>query len=148
MNNNKQIDLFFLEEFLNELILYRKDKKNIIIKLGKIDSKNEYNTYFLIPNNQYLKRIILCFEDIALKSITIFADFDFDFKALINRYGSYREHYSPYDDIYLYFFNENNDFPFYIECERSTRYDDNDIDKNLIKKIKILLKNDDKYYLN
>ena len=143
MSYNKKIDLFFLQDFLNELVLSGKDKKYIIDKLGKIDRENGYNTYILTPTNLAFKRIVVYFEDNELKSITIFADFDFDFRELIKKYGSYREHYSRYDDIYLYYFNENNETPFFIESERNIKYEVIDGGKeDLIKKIKIIFKKD------
>jgi hypothetical protein len=141
MNNKKEIDLFFLENFFNELIPHYRNKHYLINKVGDVDNENGYNTYFLTPYNKYFKKINLYFEESNLRSVTIFANFDFRFNDLVERYGQYREHYSYHDDLYLYFFNENNEIPYFIEYESKIRPEVEVIHKmDLISKIKIILK--------
>jgi hypothetical protein len=142
MDNTKQLDLFFLEDFIGKQVCLKNEKNDIVPKLGNIDKMNNNNTYFLTPHDKDLKKIIIYFEKDKIKSITILAEFDFYFIDIVKKYGSYREHYSPYDDTYFYFFNEKNEIPYFIECEHDTKYDIADISKkDLIKKVKIIFKN-------
>ncbi|MFN7676394.1 hypothetical protein [Flavobacterium sp.] len=141
MSNIKELDLFFLEEFINKQVCLNKDKNDIVTKLGNIDRVNNSNTYFLTPYNKSLKKIIVYLEKDEIKSITILAEFDFYFTDIVKKYGSYREYYSPHDDIYFYFFNEKNEIPYFIECENDTKYNAVNMNKkDLIKKVKIIFK--------
>lgn len=141
MNSTKKLDLFFLEEFINKQILNYRDSKDIILQLGTVDKVNIDNIYFLTPYNQNLNKIILCFEKEKLNFITILAEFDFNFLDLIKKYGIYREFYSHYDDTYFYFFNENNEIDYYVECDSTKSYKGFNFNKEImIKKIKIIFK--------
>lgn len=142
MDNTKQLNLFFLEDFIGKQVCLKKGKNDIVLKLGNIDKINNNNTYFLTPHDKGLKKIIIYFEKDKTKSITILAEFDFYFIDIVKKYGSYREHYSHYDDTYFYFFNEKNEIPYFIEYEHDTKYDVTDMSKkDLIKKVKIIFKN-------
>jgi hypothetical protein len=141
MSNIKELDLYFLEEFINKQVYLNKDKNDIVTKLGNIDRVHNGNTFVITPNNKNFKKIIVYFEKDEIKFITIFAEFDFCFNDMVKKYGLYREHYSAYDDIYFYLFNEKNEIPYFIQCENETKYDAASMNKkDLIKKVKIIFK--------
>lgn len=141
MSNIKELDLYFLEEFINKQVYLNKYKDDIVTKLGNIDRVHNGNTFVITPNNKNLKKIIVYSEKDEIKFITIFAEFDFCFNDMIKKYGLYREHYSAYDNIYLYLFNEKNEIPYFIECENYTKYNAVNINKkDVIKKVKIIFK--------
>lgn len=137
----KQLDVCFLEKFINEQVCCNNDKNDIIEKLGKIKRAIRGNTYLLTPYDKNLENISLSFEMDKLESMTIYAKFDFCIPNFVEKYGLYREVFNNYDDVYIYFFNEKNESTYYIKFTSHSKYDLKSVNEETIKSIEIIFKN-------
>lgn len=103
-------DIFILTEELKNISINALKEKNI----GNILNENGHGSFLIEPIDKRIKKIILSFENNIINSIFIYADFKFNFSFLCEYFGKYREVYSPKDEEYIYYFNEFNDFTFYV----------------------------------
>lgn len=130
LKNRKMIsleDLLNIEKKYKNLTLSNLKKNNY----REIINENGNGSYFIQPTNKNIKKIIFNFNDETIKSIFVYADFDFNFNFLCSFFGDYREVYSPYDNLYFYYFNENNDFNFYL-CFRTVCQQKNNFKNEVI----------------
>lgn len=129
-------DVFKLIEDLKNLLLIDL-KEN---KFGIILNENGHGSFLIEPTDKKIKKLILCFKSDKIKTIFIYTDFIFNFSFLCKHFGKYREVYVPRDDEYIYYFNEFNDFTFFIGYRSNKQL--NKTSEINIDNLEIIYKND------
>ncbi len=86
---------------------YKSDRELLNSILGTIRSNNGYGTNFIEPRNKNFSSMYLHVDNNESISVGLTGSFDLRFSDLVLLFGKYREVYVPYDDHYMYFFNEN-----------------------------------------
>ena len=101
----KEINNGNLLEVINVVV----DNSNHIDKLLLLFEGNieKYQNRVLIKNiSDNLNTIIIDLKNDNIDSIVFNGNHNLSFSDLVNKFGSFRKVYVPYDDAYHYFFNE------------------------------------------
>jgi len=106
INEITEFNALTLEQVINFLRDSKDNINHVISELGRQTYKNEFGTVVIEPANKIFIKIVLSIENDVLKQVTFIGKLSISFSDLVNKYGDYREVYSPYDNLYLYFFNE------------------------------------------
>lgn len=117
INDLKDISIDTLGEVVNFIIDNIDNASSFGRVIGDIKVDNGFGTVFYKPKNNYFNSISISSKKNKITHVDFFGNFNFTYKQLISKYGNYREHYSPRDNLYFYFFNENKvRSNFSIEC--------------------------------
>jgi hypothetical protein len=113
-----QISITKIEEIANEIqkINYDCNELRGLIS-GEINYQkvnDTYNKIIIEKVSDTIKTVVIDCDSSKIKSIAFYGSLNIQAKELFYLFKIYREHYSIYDDLYFYFFNEKKSSGNYI----------------------------------
>lgn len=81
--------------------------------LGSVSFNNGYGTNFIEPINKNFSSMYMHIYTNGSASVGLIGSFELRFSDLVSLFGEYRNVYVPYDDHFMYFFNENSSFGYF-----------------------------------
>lgn len=104
------------------LLQNRNDIQAIIKEFGEVSSNNGYGTFFLIPSNPVFKTFWVYEKENKMEAIGFGGpNLGLKLKDIYSVYPKYTEAFSRYDDMYVYFFVENDSYTYGVQIYSKDR---------------------------